>query len=287
MSAPSSTSAHPATPTLVLATVFAILGSAPLHAQDGAPRGWSDVAELTFVFTGGNASSSTLGIKNTFDYAWANAAFQVAAGAVRTESGIATRIATGTPDDFVVTEDTDTELTAEAYFIKTRYDRTVGSDVFVFGGAGWDRNTFAGIQNRFSFVGGAGHTWFNNEEHRLKTDLGATYTVQDDVTEDPNAADAFLGLRASVDFFAKLTTTTDFTSVLVVDESLDETSDVRADWTGSISVAMSTRLALKTSLQVLWDNDPALVAVPLGATQVLAPLKKTDRTLTLAIVAKF
>lgn len=272
---------------VVLVVLALCSGAARLHAQDEAPTGWSDVAELTFVFTGGNASSSTLGLKNKLDYAWANASFQVAAGAVRTESGIATRTATGTPDDFVVTEDTDTELTAENYFVKTRYDRTVGASAFLFGGAGWDRNTFAGIKNRFSFVGGAGHTWFNTESRRLKTDLGATYTVQDDVTEDPTAADSFLGLRASFDFFYELTSTTDFTSVLVVDENVDETADVRADWTSSIAVAMSSRLALKTSLQVLWDNEPALVAVPLGATQVLAPLKKVDRTLTLAIVAKF
>jgi len=196
------------------------------------------------------------------------------------------RVATGTPDDFEVTEETDTELTAENYFLKTRYDRTVG-ELFLFGGAGWDRNTFAGVENRYAFVGGAGRTWFNTESRRFKTDVGVTYTVQDDVVENPEAADSFLGLRSSLDFFYKLTSTTDFASVLVIDESLDETSDLRADWTGSIAVAMSSRLALKTSLQLLYDNDPALAAVPLGDIEVLAPLKKVDSTLTLAIVAKF
>jgi len=269
-----------------MALAFLATSGSQVSAQDEAPRGWSDVAELTFVFTAGNASSSTLGVKNTADYAWPNASFQIAGGAVRTESGIAMRVATGTPDDFEVTEETDTELTAENYFVKTRYDRTVGA-LFVFGGAGWDRNTFAGVKNRYAFVGGGGRTWFNSESRRFKTDVGLTYTVQDDVVENPGAAESFLGLRSSFDFFHKLTSTTDFTSALVVDESLDETSDLRADWTGSIAVAMSSRLALKTSLQLLYDNDPALAAVPLGAAEVLAPLKKVDSTLTLAIVAKF
>jgi hypothetical protein len=73
----------------------------------------------------------------------------------------------------------------------------------------------------------------------------------------------------------------------VVDQNLNRTEDLRADWTNSLAVAMSDRLALKTSLQVLFDNDPALTAVPLGDTEVFAPLGEVDTVFSVAIVANF
>ncbi|MFH1765433.1 MAG: DUF481 domain-containing protein [Gemmatimonadota bacterium] len=272
----------------VLAGVLAaMLVPGTLAAQDGRTLGWSEVAELTFVLTAGNASSSTFGFKNTADYLWEKTSLKFSAGAVRTESGLTTRTATGTPDNFTVSEDTETEVTAENFFLKSRLDRTVGEASFLYGGAGWDRNTFAGVQNRYGFVSGAGRNWFDEDSRRLKTDLGLTYTIQDDVVENPDADGSFLGLRGSYDYFRKLTETTGMTSVLIVDQNLNMTEDFRADWTNSIAVAMSERLALKTSLQILYDKDPALTAIPLGGGKVLTPLGKVDTVFTVAIVANF
>jgi putative salt-induced outer membrane protein YdiY len=256
-----------------------------LAAQEERTLGWADVAELTFVLTAGNASSSTFGFKNTAEHLWERASFKLSAGAVRTESGTTTRTATGTPENFTISETTETKLTAENYFISSRFDRTLGESAFLYGGAGWDRNTFAGIQNRYGFVTGAGRSWFDEDSRRFKTDLGLTYTIQKDVVEDPNADDAFFGLRGSYDYFRKLTETAGMASVLIVDQNLNTTEDFRADWTNSISVAMSERLALKTSLQLLYDKSPALTSVPLGDSHVLTPLGKIDTAFTVAIVA--
>ncbi len=269
------------------ALLVLLVGAGNVAAQDEPPLGWTDVAELTFVLTSGNATASTLGLKNTVEHRWEDALLQVAAGALRAESGVTTRTATGTPDDFTVVRRTDTEKTAENYFVRSRFDRGLSENSYLFGGAGWDRNTFAGIQNRYAFVGGAGRTWVDEEARRFKSDLGVTYTIQDDVIEDASAADSFGGLRATLDFFQTLTSTTDFTSLLVVDENLDETDDLRADWTNSVSVAISNNLALKASLQILYDNLPALVGVPLGTGQVFVPLQKSDRSFTLALVIDF
>jgi putative salt-induced outer membrane protein YdiY len=272
---------------ILLSVTLLVLGwSGPASAQE-KELGWRDVAELTLVNTGGNATSTTFGFKNTTDYVWAHASFQLSAGGVRTQSGTVTRTATGTSDNFRITESTDTETTAENYFLRGRLDRDLSPALFVFGGAGWDRNTFAGVDNRYGFVAGAGRAWFSDETKRLKTDLGLTYTLQDDVVEDPDVDDSFLGLKGSLDYFRKLTGNTDFTSVLVADQNLNETSDIRADWTNSVAVSMSERLAIKTSFQILYDKLPALVAVPLGDGEVLTPLGKVDSIFTVAIVANF
>lgn len=265
----------------------AILFPGGLSAQDERSLGWSDVAEVTFVLTAGNASSSTFGLKNTAEHLWEKAAFKLRFGAVRAKSGTTARTASGTPDNFTVSESTDSELTAENYYIKSRLDRSVSDAAFLFAGADWDRNTFAGIQNRFGFVGGGGKAWFEEDSRRFKTDLGVTYTIQDDVTGNPNADDSFFGLRGSYDYFRKLTETTGFTSTLVVDQNLNTTEDLRGDWTNSISVAMSERLALKTSVHVLYDKDPALTEIPLGDDTVLTPLKEVDSIFTVAIVVNF
>jgi putative salt-induced outer membrane protein YdiY len=272
----------------ILLALPVLAGLAPHAAGAQQPeKGWKDVAELTLVLTAGNATSSTFGFKNTTDHWWGNSSLQLAAGGVRARAGTVTRTASGTPDDYTVTKSTDTRTTAESYFLKARLDRKVSGTMFLFAGGGWDRNTFAGVDNRYSFVAGSGRTWFDAETRRFKTDLGLTYTLQDDVVENPDVADSFAGLRGTVDYFRKLTANTDYASVLVADESLNETDDLRLNWTNSLTVAMSGRLALKTSYQILFDNQPALVGVPLGTGSVFVSLEKVDSVFSVAIVANF
>jgi hypothetical protein len=267
-------------------TLFGLGLARALTAQDTPELGLQNVAELTVVMTSGNATSRTFGVGNTTTYRWPASSIQFAVGGVRAESGVTTRTAAGTPDDFEIVKETETEKTAENYFARARYDRSLGP-AFLFGGAGWTRNTFAGIDNRYALVAGVGRAWSDTEESRFKADVGVTYTIQEDVVEAPDANDSFLGGRATVDFFCVLSPTTDFGSLLVVDENFDDTEDMRADWTNSIAVAMSESLALKASYQLLFDNLPALTGVPLGADQVLVPLEKMDGSFTLAVVVDF
>ncbi len=270
-------------------TLFAVLSlgvSAPLTAQDRV-LGWGDQAEFTFVMSAGNASSSTFGLKNVLERVWDNASFKVSAGGVRTFATIKTGNATGTADNFTAIENED--VTAENFYVRSRYDRMISDASYVFGGAGWDRNTFSGIDSRYSFVSGAGRTWFEEDSRHFKTDLGLTYTIQDDVTPTPGASDSFLGLRGTWDYFNQLTETTDFGSALIVDENLDDTEDLRADFTNWIAVAMSDRMALKAQAQLLFDNQPSLekfTLVSSGAT-VTQTLKKLDSVFTVALVVNF
>ena len=267
-----------------------LLASVPEPAsgqEEERPLGWSDTAEFTFVFTSGNAASSTLGLKNMLEHRWEEALLHLSAGAVRAESGTTVRTATGTAREFRVVRRTDTEKTAENYFVQTRIDRGVTESAYLFAGLGWDRNTFAGVRNRYDVVAGAGRTWADTENRRLKSDLGLTYTRQADVVRGPGSGGSFGGLRATVEFFRTVTSTTDISSLLVLDENLNETEDLRAEWTNSVTVAISENLALKASHQVLYDNLPALVDVPLGSGSVLVPREKADHTLTLALVVDF
>jgi putative salt-induced outer membrane protein YdiY len=220
--------------------------------------------------------------------------FSLELGGIRSSSKFTDRIATGTETDFDITETTREEKSAENYYARTRYDRNLGeNNFFVFGGAGWERNTFAGFNDRLSFVAGVGDAWINDDRTLFKTDIGGTYTIQKDVEPTPGRDEAFGGLRANIEFNRDLTETTEFATKLVADENLADTEDLRLDWIASIAVSITEGLALKTSYQMLFDNQPALLSVPLFDpannpldTNVTIPAKKFDNFLTLSLVIK-
>jgi putative salt-induced outer membrane protein YdiY len=276
---------------LIMVALSVAAGTAkPVAAQ--TPITWENATELSFVSTGGNASSSTLGLKAALTGTKDANVFKFEVGGIRSETGTTTRTATGTAASHTINETTVSQVTAASYFAKGRYDREFGQ-MFAFTGAGWDRNTFAGIQNRYALVAGVGRTFVDGENGHFKADVGATYTIQKDVDPAPGADEGFAGARFSLDAKRKLSETADYLSALTVDENLENTEDMRADWTNSISVALSQKLALKTSVQLLYDHLPSLLSVPLvdggGAptgAMVSTPGDKLDRIFTLALVIK-
>ena len=274
-----------------LSLIF-VAAAGPVLAQNADAFAWENATELSFVSTAGNASSNTLGLKSSLQGKGGANALKLELGGIRASSKITTRTATGTSTSFTVNESTQSRLTAASYFARARYDRQLDG-AYVFGGAGWDRNTFSGVANRYAAVVGVGKTWVDNESGKLKTDLGVTYTIQKDVEKVAGVRESFAGGRFSIDAMRKLTSTTDFTSTLIADENAEETKDLRADWTNSVAVAISQGLALKTSLQLLFDNEPAFVKVPLvdgtgtpTGQNVPSQGKKVDSVLTFTLVIK-
>ena len=252
---------------------------------------WENATELSLVSTGGNASSSSLGLKATLTGTAEPNALKFEVGGIRSETDLTTRVATGTQTDFTVAETTVSQITAENYFLRGRYDRELAA-AYGFAGAGWARNTFAGVKNRYAFVAGLGRTFVDSESGRFKADVGGTYTIQKDVNPAPDANDAFGGARLTIDATRTVSESTDFASELQIDQNLEDTDDTRADWISSLTVALNERLAFKTSMQILFDSQPSLLSVPLvdggGASigTVTTPGDKVDNILTLTLVIK-
>ena len=271
-----------------LSFCFMIAIGLPLAAQD-APFSWDNSTELSYVATAGNASSKTLGLKSTLTGSSSGGTFKLEVGGIRASSNFITRTAVGTSDDFMINEETRTEQSAANYFARSRYDHTLGA-TFAFGGGGWERNTFSGVNHRFSFVTGLGKTWVEGDTGLFKTDLGVTYTIQRDVVPDPSTSDGFVGLRATIEGSRALTSTTEVATTLILDENLNNTDNFRFDWIASIAVVLTEGLAFKTSFQMLFNNDPPLTGVPLldlndvPMGQVLIPSQKVDSFITLSLV---
>ena len=253
--------------------------------------GWSYSAQLTAVWAGGNSESRTVGLGSTLRRLGENNEVKVEAGGVRSDASLKTRRAVGTAASFRIEEEEDERKTAELYFARGRYDRTIGNGFVVFSGVDWVRNTFAGIDSRFLLAAGAGRRWVQSDDFRFKTDLAATYSFQEDVVENPFVKSSFPGVRFSWDLMRTLTSTTKWESALISDLNLDETDDVRVDFNNAASVTVSDRVALKPGLQLLWRNQPSLTKLDLftvtGAPtgqSVLEPLEKLDSFFTLALV---
>lgn len=267
-------------------------------AQEPPPAGTPEIvttAELTAVWVSGNSDASTFGAAGSVRLVWPQSELKFDVGGVRTESELTTRRAVGTASDFELTEIHDRQRTAENYFARSRFDRKLSERFLVFAGIDWLRNTFSGIESRFLVAAGGGNTWMDNPRTRLKTDYGLTYTFQNDVVENPFTSANFPGVRAAYDLWQRVSSTTEFTSGLTADLNLKNTDDVRLNFVAALPVAISSKLALKPSIQLLWQNDPSLTEVPLFASPasgdgpigtVLIPLQKLDTFFTVAIVVK-
>jgi putative salt-induced outer membrane protein YdiY len=199
----------------------------------------------------------------------------------------------GTANSFEVKEETKTEKTAEIIFARGRYDHNFSEHFYAFGGLDWLRNRFAGIESRFLIAAGVGNTWLKEEDIRFKTDYSFTYSFQNDVVENPFAKTKFPGVRFSYDFWYKLTASTEFESIFIADWNLDNTKDVRMDFTNSLPITISEMFTLKPSLQLLWRNEPALTEIDLFApggttstSKVTTPLKNLDTMFALTLVVK-
>ncbi|TVR62665.1 MAG: DUF481 domain-containing protein [Gemmatimonadales bacterium] len=283
---------------LALSLLWIVGGLLPseLEAQESGERDgpqWRNAAEISFLVDGGNSAASSLGLRNTLRRSGSRTQLRVDATALRTDATRISRRAVGSPDDFRVEEDRDTERSAERYGLRTRLDRSLGSRAFAFSGIGWEQNTFAGFNHRTVASAGAGTRWGDQDEEdwELKLGAGLTYTVRRDVTPDPDRDRSFAGVQVTMDYARELGQDTEVEFRWVVDGNAQEFSEVRGDLVQALSTSLTSRLALKTTLQVLLDNDPPVESVPLFAPgepesdeTVRTPLRRMSYGLSVALV---
>jgi len=264
-----------------------LISVATLAADEEPKKPWNNETDFSAVLTRGNSESTTIGFKNQYAYHWDDANFVFKAGGIRAESARFSRMAVGSPDDFQVIEDKTVELTDEKYNLSLKYDRKIRSNYFWFARLEWDRNEFAGIQNRYSASLGIGHQWRDDEKLSFKTDYGAQYT-QENLTSDPPGFDeSYMSLRASSELKVKIGETSHFKQVLDLTANAEETEDFRFELDNAVTAKINTRLALKAALLLVYDNQPSLEAIPLGEDKVFVEVDDLDAILTASLVITF
>ncbi len=272
-------------------TLVAVTGLAavPSYSQDEKKLGWAGEAGLSLVATAGNSEGETLGLSGKGTYTGEHDVWAFDAAGLRPEATRTTFVGIARPDGgFDVREVDDTNVTAESYGVHGRYDREITAAYFWFAGAGWERNSFAGFDNRYQAVGGVGRKWVDTEATKFRTDVGLTYTSQENVI---GTTDEFAGLRFSWDFARQLSASTKLANVLALDTNFDETDDYRVDTLTTLGVAMSDRLAIQIGLRLLYDHQPGFERVEVTGLPTrrffVRELDDLDSIFTTALVYKF
>jgi hypothetical protein len=279
---------------LVVAMLF--ICTLPALAQDDAKSegGWYFEAELSSVSASGNQKSINYGLSTKLGFEFPRSVIGLEGGGFLQESTIKADTAIGTSQSDIdrVESSGSPEKTAEAYYARGRYDFSVSKFFYVFVGADWLRNTFAGIDSRTLLAGGLGNSWVNTDKVSFNTDYSATYTFQEDAVENPFTNTKFAGVRISFDFEAKLSQAATLESSLTSDFNVDNTDDVRLNFYAALPISVSSILAFKPSARLLWRNQPSLTTVPLAGpgvlsgTMVTVPLNKLDGFYSLALLLK-
>ncbi len=269
--------------------LFTLCCVQPVWAQDEEEEknlGWSNVADLGFVLTAGNSSTSTFSFDDKLTYAWAGADFIFRAGALRVQ----TRddpFAVGTPGDFEVIEDPVRELDTERYYFNGNYQKTINVRFFWLAGGSWDKDTNAGIANRSVIFGGIGNTWKDTERTLFKTDYTLTFTRRIDEIPDPEHGEKFSELRLGWGYRRQLNAHTKFDSDLAFFATISDFSDNRFVTMNSVTANMTDRFALRFSLEFRYQNKPALEKIDLETAEGLPIGEVVVRKKKLDSVVKF
>jgi putative salt-induced outer membrane protein YdiY len=209
------------------------LSASVLKAEDAAPKNWKEKAEFSAVSANGNSKSTTLSFKNLFNYDWKRAALELDGGGLRSDS--------------------EGKTTAEQYYAGEKVSFKLTGKNYLFQKFRWDRNRFAGIQNRYDLSGGFGRHLLDWKNDKLFAEAGAGY-----INEERNAPprNEFASGRAYAKYERTLSQTANFTQDIEYLANFKDDEDYRMNTETAVIAAISTHLSLKASFVWRRQNKP-------------------------------
>ncbi len=260
---------------------------APATAQESASpaptKPWTNDTELSVVATQGNSETLTLGFKDRYE----TPVGKTDKGRVRlkVEGTLADKadkrfvIASipdpGQPIDpqnpcagagvSCATIEPAIEDSIERYLVEGRYDRKFSERAVWNTGASWDRNLTdgSGVESRAIGFAGLGHIWSDKDDLEFTTNYSLSYTDRRETTPDPEKDDTFAGARFDWSYRNDWTKTVTYKNTWTINASLSDGEDFGFDMVNSVGVSMTERVAIKVSLQWLYNNLPPLQTVDL------------------------
>jgi hypothetical protein len=244
------------------------VGFAQPADEEERDLGWSNATDLSYVQTDGNSAARTLGFANRLRYVWADARLQVDVTSVRSDTsddrfflvdpGFVFPVG-ATPDDrtFQFIKPAPTPDVAN-YLAGGKYDKDINEQFFWNAGASWDRNEDAGILHRYIAFAGVGNSWSDTDDRQFSTSYGFSFTDREEEAPDPEKDRRFGGARLGLDYLERLGAVTVFESDFTTNINVANASDYSFNTTNAVTVSITDNLSLKVSLQLLYENEPAL-----------------------------
>ncbi|HJW13704.1 MAG TPA: DUF481 domain-containing protein [Thermoanaerobaculia bacterium] len=221
-------------------------------APAGPPPLWSGSAELSFLSTSGNTSTSSIGGGLELNYKPAPWAVVFKANYLRASNNDVT--------------------TAEQFGASVRGLRDLTPRVDVFAGGSYLRNRFAGFSSLVTGEAGGGYKILLGPVHALRGELGFGYTHEAQLVGDNRS---YASARAGLGYKWQFSKTAAFSNDLSYSYDLSDSSNWIASEKAAIAASLTTIFSLKASYALLYNNEP----VP--------TFKKTDTATAVALVAKF
>ena len=275
---------------LIVSLLLGVPAMAWAQAAPAPPKlGASNSTDLGLVIASGNSRSTSVGLHNVYLYRWSNAQLRWEGGWLRVASRDGSRFAVGNPTDFEIVEP-GTKLDSQRLFSKLAYQRQIAKRTDWFANFDAARDEPANLLRQFVLAGGLGTTWWKTDKGQFRTAYGITYTDEDLAIEGDNR---FAGYRLYYGLKAPVTTSSTFESELTTDGNFDTGDDIRMDSLNSFGVSLNSKMALKSSLRMLFRNLPALellqlqspAASPLGTVET--PKEQLDTAFTTSLVITF
>lgn len=235
--------------TLIL-TLAAI--ATPAAAQTPPPPRQEGTAEVAFVGTSGNASTSTFSAGGTHIARPDTWTLRNRALVVRGTAG--------------------GSITAESLLYAFRAERAINPRLSAFGDYGYFRDKPAGVTQRHAVTGGLSYKVVTAARQTLTADAGFGYLNEQRLTGSEVSSAVYSGGTA---YTLKLSDTADLTDDLRLLGTFSRAEDWRLAHTIAVTARLTELLSLKVSNVVRFANFP-----PPG-------FKKTDTTTSVALVASF
>jgi putative salt-induced outer membrane protein len=240
----------------ILCAAFALcLGAASALAQEEEQKepAWKGSLGLSYVATGGNTDTQTLGLDFKLERRPEPWGFEVIALFNRAE------------DEGVTA--------AERYHAGARAKRRLADRWDYFLGLSGEQDEFAGFELRAIAETGVIYEALAGHRHTLSFDGGLTWTDEERIELEPDTD--FLGGLAGLTYEWEISDTASLTQRLIYYPNFDEGNDWRLNSDTGLQAAMNKRLAVKLGYELRFRNRP------------IADNDDTDTTTKVSLVVSF
>lgn len=279
-----------AAPAAVLGPLLAsaVAAAPPSPAGEGPSedsRNWSAVADLNFALSSGNARSASFGLDAEAEGGVGRWRLRLQGGAFRAGAATVRREAVGAPDAFEVRRTVERQTSANRGYFRARLggaapepvegedapERAAGG-IGGFAAAGWERDLPAGVRSRYDLTVGVGKRVGGSAPGAppLRLSAGLSFVRQRDLVPDPDTDGDTFAVRLDARSGGRIRAV-NLGLVTATVWNLRQRADLRVDATGSAEAPLSRRLALRASLQTLFDARPTLERIPLTGSPGAAP----------------
>ncbi|MBD3413698.1 MAG: DUF481 domain-containing protein [Candidatus Aminicenantes bacterium] len=160
------------------------------------------------------------------------------------------------------------EKKTEIYYSHLKYDRKILPRSYILGFLRYERNKLAGYNYRLAFSLGGGGTWIKTDLMNLSTELAFGWNNENNTTQTEvnlNHSSSMWKETIRTSFVSSLLTgkisyQISETSKIVHQETVflntEELEDFRINSVSSIYASINSRFALKTSVQIIYQNLP-------------------------------